>query len=142
MSPPEQALDVRPKKSKKRSKQAAHLETEPSGPITGSTSAPIEGDPSPEDRLKEKARKKQARVRSVKLVEDVSMVEVPDSPKKSKKRKHQSGEDVDQPEGEDLSKPENDRLLKEPPKKKHKNRTEFSDPRVDATLNNQSRKGA
>jgi len=141
MSPPtpEQALDVKPKKSKKRSKQAAHLETEP---ITGSTSAPIEDDPSPEDRLKEKARKKQARVRSAGLVKDLSMTSVPDSPKKSKKRKRQSGEDVDQPEGEDLSKPENGRLLKEPPKKKHKNRTEFSDPRVDATLNNQSRKSA
>lgn len=138
-STPEQVLDLKPRKSKKRSKHAAHSE-----PITNTigTSAPVEDDPSLEDRLKEKARKKEVRVHSTKFAEDLPAAEVPEAPKKSKKRKYQSGENVDQPRGKDLSKSENDRLPDEPPKKKHKNRTEFSDPRVDVTLNNQSRKGA
>ena len=131
----EQVLDLKPKKSKKRSKHAAHsVEAESSGPITG-TSAPVEDDPSRQDRLKEKARKKKARVHLAKIVEDPPTAEVPEAPKKSKKRKHQCGESVDQIQEDGL-------LPEEPPKKKHKNRTEFSDPRVDATLNNQSRKGA
>ncbi|KIM45852.1 hypothetical protein M413DRAFT_295420 [Hebeloma cylindrosporum] len=133
----EEAMDLKPRKSTKRSKRTA----EPSESITNTTEAtvnvtPVEDEPSLEDRLKEKARKKQARVRVAKVVEG----EVPEAPKKSKKRKHQSGENVDQSQGEDLSKSENDHIPEEPPKKKHKNRTEFSDPRVDATLNNQSRK--
>jgi len=133
-----QVLDLKPNKSKKRSKHAAHsVEAESSGP-----SAPVEDDPSLEDRLKEKARKKKARVHLEKFVEDAPTASVPEAPKKSKKRKHQCGENVDQPQGKDVSKSENDHLPEEPPKKKHKNRTEFSDPRVDATLNNQSRKGA
>jgi hypothetical protein len=137
-----QVLDLKSRKPKKRSKQAAHsVEADSSGPITGA-SAPVEENPSLEDRLKEKARKKKARVHLAKFVEDTPTASVPEAPKKSKKRKHQSGENVDQPQGKDVSNPENDHLPEEPPKKKHKNRTEFSDPRVDATLNNQSRKGA
>lgn len=137
-----QVLDPKPRKSKKRSKHAAHsVEADSLGSIIG-TSAPVEDGPSLEDRLKEKARKKKARVHLEKFVEDAPTASVPEALKKSKKRKHQSGENVDQPHGKDVSKPENDPLPEEPPKKKHKNRTEFSDPRVDATLNNQSRKGA
>jgi len=57
------------------------------------------------------------------------------SPQKGKKRKHSV-------EAEDITTPENSAGATEPPKKKHKNRTEFADPRGDAALNSQARKGA
>ena len=146
-STPGQAFDVKPKKSKKRARYTTHSESvegeEPSVPIAeqaGTTSTPVEDIPSIEDRLKEKTRKKQARIRSTIPVE--GLVEVQEAPKKNKKRKLRVGENANQPEGEDTSIPESDRSPEEPPKKKHKNRTNFSDPRVDTTLNSQSRKGA
>jgi len=147
-STPKQVFDVKPKKSKKRSRYIVDhgsVEGEPSGPITeqaGKTPDPVEYIPSLGDRLGDKAHNKQAQVCSTKPVEDMAQVQQP--PEKSKKRKHRVSKNVDQPKGpgEDAYRPESDPSPKEPPKKKHKNRTEFSDPRMDTTLNNQSRKGA
>ncbi|KJA24535.1 hypothetical protein HYPSUDRAFT_38580 [Hypholoma sublateritium FD-334 SS-4] len=60
-----------------------------------------------------------------------------DPPKKTKKRKHA----VDyERQDSGPSNPKEDVSPGEPPAKKHKNRTEFADPRVDSTLNGQSRK--
>jgi len=54
--------------------------------------------------------------------------------KKDKKRKRREGEKDPLEHGEDS-------FSAEPAKKKHKNRTDFADPRDDGSLNSQSRKG-
>jgi hypothetical protein len=60
------------------------------------------------------------------------------SPKKGKKRKNVE-EQVESMEKKAQSEAEGE---SGPPKKKHKNRTNFADPREDTQLNAQSRKGA
>ncbi|KAJ3504003.1 hypothetical protein NLJ89_g8170 [Agrocybe chaxingu] len=89
----------------------------------------------------EKVRSKTSKAGKVPKVEG-SVEGVPvASKKKEKKRNHR---DVDSADGGDdgtLPTPDGPLEELEPPKKKHKNRTEFRDPRDDSSLNRQSRKG-
>lgn len=89
------------------------------------------------DRSPEKSKKKKANAPSREHSE-----QQPDtSQKKEKKRKRMDAEEqVESMDHKALS--EEAEGESGPPKKKHKNRTNFADPREDTKLNTQSRKGA
>ncbi|CAA7260206.1 unnamed protein product [Cyclocybe aegerita] len=133
---------IRPK-SKKHSKK----EVSPSGEIEPTTPAlESQGEEPPNvfastsgssELQPEKARPKKYKAGKVPEVDGSVEVVPVASKKKEKKRKRW---DVNSVDGKDVPKPDEPLEEVEPPKKKHKNRTEFRDPRDDSSLNGQSRK--
>lgn len=124
------------KKPRKKSRQAAvtievskdTTTTTPKGSTTNADSPEkigVDGVDTDTVFENKKAMKRAIRAARVRRPADENLASKTDSTKKRKERAEDAGPSESS----------------EPPKKKHKNRTEFADPRVDTTLNPQSSKG-
>lgn len=98
------------------------------------------------DKLSAQAVQSENNDQSPEKLEEKKMIAHPEqqhatSRKKGKKRKKMDVEEQGEPMEHKVQLEEAERESG-PPKKKHKNKTNFSDPREDTQLNTQSRKGA
>ncbi|KAF8974628.1 hypothetical protein BDZ97DRAFT_1911792 [Flammula alnicola] len=89
---------------------------------------------------KARSRKKKTRASTATQIVDEAPLPLEELPKKSKKRKHGTDDLVNQVERCPTSQIDDAQEEPAKKKKKHKNRTEFADPKEDETLNNQCRK--
>ena len=135
---PSSDIKLNRKKSKSTKKARSSEKSEATNKSEETESTLTSSGPGPTVSVLSKSpSKKRSKDPSQKSPEVIQTDTPVDPPKKSKKRKHAADHDGQDP---GPSKATEDGSLGEPPTKKHKNRTEFADPRVDSTLNGQSRK--